>query len=99
MPLQALDAAAERRHRTLADLAGVALEVRTTVHPLLTPPPDLLALAGELADRGVRAWTLQMFRPIGCANDALNAAAAHGARVDDAVLAALRERVPDIALR
>jgi hypothetical protein len=40
-----------------------------------------------------------MFRPIGCANDALNAAAAHGARVDDALLAALRERVPDIALR
>ena len=83
----------------LLQRAGVALEVRTTVHPLLTPPADLLALAGELADRGVRTWTLQMFRPIGCANDALNAAAAHGARVDQSLLAALRERVPDIALR
>jgi pyruvate formate lyase activating enzyme len=83
----------------LLQRAGVALEVRTTVHPLLTPPPDLLALAGELAACGVRAWTLQMFRPVGCANDALNAAAAQGARVDEALLAALRERIPEISLR
>jgi len=83
----------------LLQRAGVALEVRTTVHPLLTPSHDLLALAGELAACGVHSWTLQMFRPIGCANDALNAAAATGVRLDDGLLEALRERVPGIALR
>ena len=83
----------------LLQRAGVAFEVRTTVHPLLTPPQDLLALAGELAAVGVRAWTLQMFRTIGCANEALNAAATQGVHLDPALLEALRARVPEVAVR
>ena len=42
-----------------------AFEVRTTVHPALTPPGALLELADELASRDVRTWVLQPFRPVG----------------------------------
>ena len=73
--------------------------MRTTVHPLLTPAADLRELARELAERGVRAWVLQTFRPVGCADDALNAAAPGGAHLEAALLAELRSIVPEIVLR
>jgi anaerobic ribonucleoside-triphosphate reductase activating protein len=83
----------------LLQRAGVALEIRTTVHPVLTPPRELLELARELAECGTRSWVLQMFRPIGCANHALIETAPAGARLVDELLAELRTVVPDITLR
>ena len=77
----------------------IALEVRTTVHPTLTPPERLAALARELAQMGVARWVLQAFRPTGCASDGLVAAAPRGALIDDATVAMLRAWVPDIAVR
>lgn len=79
--------------------AGVAYEVRTTVHPQLTPDQALVRLAGELAARGVIRWTLQPFRPTGCANEALVAAAPRGAILDDTLLAQLSALVPIIDVR
>jgi len=78
---------------------GIALEVRTTVHPALTPPDTLVTLARELAQMGVTRWVLQAFRPTGCANDALLAAAPHGAHIDDDTVAKLKAIVPEIAVR
>lgn len=54
----------EALERILA--AGVAVEVRTTVHPALLGRQDLDDLARGLASRGCRAPTLQGFRPGGC---------------------------------
>lgn len=79
--------------------AKIPFEVRTTVHHLLTPPEDLLALARELASCGVRDWKLQLFRPIGCANGALNAAAPLGERLPEGLLEELRIEVPGVELR
>ena len=78
---------------------GVALEVRTTVHPALTPPAMLVTLARELAQAGVARWVLQAFRTTGCANDALLAAAPRGARIDDDTVAMLKVHVPEIEVR
>ena len=83
----------------LALASGVPLEVRTTVHPDLTPPAMLEALARELAGRGVAHWVLQQFRPIGCASDALVAAAPGGARISESLLATLAAHVPNIVVR
>ena len=58
---------------------GVAHEVRTTVHPALTPPAALERVARELAARGVERWVLQPFRSTGCANEGVVAAAPAGA--------------------
>jgi len=79
--------------------SGVPHEIRTTVHPSLVPDDALLRLADELAALGVRQWVLQPFRPTGCADTALVAAAPRGARIDRALLAELRLRVPDILVR
>jgi pyruvate formate lyase activating enzyme len=81
----------------LVRAAGVAHEVRTTVHPLLTAPDALLQLARELARRGVLRWILQRFRPAGCADAALVAAPA--APLAAATLAGLSAHVPIIELR
>lgn len=83
----------------LLQQSGVAHEVRTTVHFDLTPPDDLAKLAQELAVVGVKRWVLQPFRPQGCGNEALNAAAPQGARLDEALLARLRAHVPDVEVR
>ncbi len=83
----------------LALQAGVDIEVRTTVHPVLTPPSTLRELARELAAHGVARWVLQAFRPQGCASDALNAAAPGGARIEAALVAALKAAIPDIVVR
>jgi pyruvate formate lyase activating enzyme len=79
--------------------SGVAFEVRTTVHPHLLPADALLALARELAARGVHRWVLQPFRPTGCTNEQMVAAAPRGVRIDAGVLARLREFVPRIEVR
>jgi len=79
--------------------AGVAFEVRTTVHPALTPPETLLTLARELAQMGVRRWVLQAFRPTGCASEDLVAAAPRRAEIDAATIAALKAIVPETVVR
>jgi pyruvate formate lyase activating enzyme len=79
--------------------AGVAHEIRTTVHPALTPAEALVELAAELAAAGVRDWVLQPFRTAGCADAALNADTPHGATIDEPLLARLREHVPGTVVR
>jgi pyruvate formate lyase activating enzyme len=79
--------------------AGVAFEVRTTVHFDLTPPEMLEKLARELAAVGLREWILQPFRAQGCADASLNAAAPQGARFDETLLARLREVVAGVVVR
>ncbi len=79
--------------------AGIAYEVRTTVHPALTPADMMERLARELAVRGVERWILQAFRPTGCANEAVVAAAPEGAALDPALLARLSAQVPVIEVR
>ena len=79
--------------------SGVAHEVRTTVHPALTPPPALEELARELAERGVVRWVLQPFRATGCMNRALVSSAPHGVTIEPALLALLRAHVPAIEVR
>jgi pyruvate formate lyase activating enzyme len=78
---------------------GIAHEVRTTVHPALTPPAALAQLARELADRGVVRWVLQPFRATGCMNPALVSRAPHGVTIESALLALLRTHVPAIEVR
>lgn len=79
--------------------AGIAYEVRTTVHPLLTSPDAMELLAVELAARGVERWVLQPFRATGCASKALVSAAPRG----DAIIRGLQSRlthlVPVIEVR
>lgn len=48
--------------------SGVPCEVRTTVHPRIFTPDDLLRLARDLASMGVRRYALQAFRATGCAD-------------------------------
>lgn len=79
--------------------AGLACEVRTTVHPDLTPGSALEALAVELAGAGVRDWVLQAFRAEGCDDAELVAAAPHGAMIDEALLARLSAHVPGVVVR
>ncbi len=83
----------------LVQRSGVAFEVRTTVHPALTPAAHLVALARELADHGLRAWVLQRFRPAGCADGNLIDAAPTGAVIDEGLLAELASIVPGVSLR
>lgn len=54
----------ERVWQSLQQLldGGVACECRTTWHPRLYPEEELLRLAEELADRGVRHWVVQECR-------------------------------------
>ncbi len=90
---------AARTSLRLVVASGVDHEVRTTVHPALSPDDALVELADELASLGVHRWVLQPFRPTGCANGALVAAAPHGARIGEGLLARLRERVPGVEVR
>ncbi|MFT0531371.1 anaerobic ribonucleoside-triphosphate reductase activating protein [Castellaniella hirudinis] len=53
--------------------SGVDFECRTTAHPSLIDAQGLLALGRTLADLGVQHYAVQIFRPQGCADDALNA--------------------------
>jgi pyruvate formate lyase activating enzyme len=78
--------------------SGVACEVRTTVHPVLTPPSALKRVAKDLAARGVGRWVLQPFRPTGCVDDDL-VAAALGLTIDERLVAYLSRYVPEIVVR
>jgi pyruvate formate lyase activating enzyme len=68
----------ERARRSLIAVAhsGVAFEVRTTVHPLLTGEDDLARLDADLAALGIAPSRRQPFRPIGCRDEELVAIAA-----------------------
>jgi anaerobic ribonucleoside-triphosphate reductase activating protein len=48
--------------------SGVAHEFRTTVHPALQTPKDILTLAQTLSAMGVRNYALQRYRSTGCAD-------------------------------
>lgn len=52
--------------------AGVACDIRTTVHDALLDRAALARLASELAALGVQEHRLQPFRTAGCANEVLN---------------------------
>jgi pyruvate formate lyase activating enzyme len=88
-----------RESLELLRASGVACEVRTTVHPALTPAAALLELAGELESRDIRAWVLQPFRPSGCADPAVVAAAPQGAPIDPVLVASLAAFVPGVTVR
>lgn len=66
--------------------SGVAHEFRTTVHPSLHTPTDLVALAHTLRAMGVQNFVLQAFRGVGCLDDGLRATTV-AAYPDDAVVA------------
>lgn len=51
--------------------SGVACECRTTVHPGLHRAQDILALAAQLRELGVRHYAVQAFRATGCASATL----------------------------
>jgi pyruvate formate lyase activating enzyme len=89
-------AAWESLDRVLA--AGMPYEVRTTVHPTLTPAAAIESLARELAARGIDRWVLQPFRPTGCANADVLAAASE-TPFDERLLARLTQHVPDVVVR
>jgi pyruvate formate lyase activating enzyme len=78
--------------------ADICYEVRTTVHPTLTPAAALESLARELAARGITRWVLQPFRPTGCA-DADVVAAARDSALDGDLLARLTRHVPGVVVR
>lgn len=79
--------------------SGLEHEVRTTVHPVLTPPALLKILARELAASGVANWVLQRFRADGCEDEAMVGAAPRGLTIAPALLDALRAHVPQISVR
>jgi pyruvate formate lyase activating enzyme len=58
--------------------SGVAHEFRTTIHPDLHAPADILALAQTLSALGLRDYALQVFRGTGCADERLRGAATAG---------------------
>ncbi len=79
--------------------SGASFEVRTTVHPALTPALALLDMAQELAQRGVRHWVLQRFRTAGCASAALNDACPAPPVPDADLVARLAVHVPHVEIR
>jgi pyruvate formate lyase activating enzyme len=79
--------------------SGVRHEIRTTVHPALTTPAALVAMADALAVRGVTDWVLQPFRAMGCATESLVSSATAGEALDPALLARLARRIPFISVR
>lgn len=57
--------------------SGVEFECRTTLHPTLLTPHEVLTLAQTLAQMGVENYALQLFRAQGCDDEALNATPLH----------------------
>jgi len=78
--------------------SGIAHEIRTTVHPTLTPVAAMERLARELAARRIQRWVLQSFRPTGCANADV-VARARATPFNEFLLARLMRHVPDIVVR
>ena len=50
----------------------VSYEFRTTVHPLLLSPSDIIRMADQLSQMHVKHYVLQKFRPNGCNDKDLN---------------------------
>ena len=50
--------------------AGIDYECRTTWHPDLLTPQDLVAIARQLAEAGVERWAVQAYRSLGVSPDA-----------------------------
>lgn len=78
--------------------AGVAYEVRTTVHPRLLDDAALVALADALAAMGVRHYVVQAFRSAGCGDSAL-AGSAPRVRPLGEVMAPVAARFADFSVR
>lgn len=80
--------------------SGVDFECRTTAHPDLITPDQLLDLGCLLAGLGVRHYAVQIFRTQGCTDETLNA---HGQSLGDwpgaAVSSALAALFPSFTLR
>lgn len=51
--------------------SGVDYEIRTTVHPALLSDQKVMGMARDLAQRGVKRYTIQPFRSEGCQTVAL----------------------------
>ncbi|MDP1529376.1 MAG: anaerobic ribonucleoside-triphosphate reductase activating protein [Rhodoferax sp.] len=51
--------------------SGVAHEVRTTVHPALLADAEVVGIAHDLAERGVKHYVIQAFRSQGCRDKGL----------------------------
>lgn len=56
--------------------SGVEYEIRTTVHPAMLSDEALLAIAEDLAGRGVKRYVIQAFRSQGCPDERLRQGAA-----------------------
>lgn len=52
--------------------SGISHEVRTTIHPRLHDEDEIRTLARHLKRAGVTHYAVQVFRPTGCQDDALN---------------------------
>lgn len=50
--------------------AGIDYECRTTWHPDLLTPQDLVAIARQLVEAGVERWAVQAYRSLGVSPDA-----------------------------
>lgn len=85
------------RHVLRAASMGLDYEIRTTYHPALLGPEDLLSLGRTLARRGVRRWVVQRFRPQGCRDESLRAAP--GAEVPPELNQRLYSLFEDFVLR
>ncbi len=77
----------------------VDFEVRTTVHPTLTPAAALHSIADALVAHGIRDWVLQPFRANGCDDEAVIAAAPRGATIDAGLVDALRAHGVEVTVR
>lgn len=89
-------AAAVRANLALLIASGIALECRSTVHPLLHQPRALRELAEQLSAAGVRRWALQIARPEGCAQPLPPVPADYPS---PALLAELAATLPGLILR
>lgn len=90
-------ASAARESLDLLLASGVSHEVRTTWHPALASLAELVALAEDLARKGVRRFALQLFNPEGCRDVRL--LSQHRPQLDDDVLARLRPMFETFILR
>lgn len=88
-----------RRASLDAALASdVKSECRTTLHPALLPPAEIIELAQALARMRVKNYALQVFRVQGCNDAGLNAVPTHG-YPDQATLRQVAALFPRFTLR
>ncbi len=78
--------------------SNVDYECRTTLHPALLPPAEIIELAQTLARMRVKNYALQVFRAQGCNDTSLNAVPTHG-YPDQATLRQVAALFPRFTLR